>query len=226
MVTKAEKSKHGGARPGAGRPPGSLNKRSGEAIEKVAEAFPNWSPLQHFATVANDESLEPAIRLDAAKAAAPFMHPRPKAVEIDPDALVELEARLVQVRLETQDKLLLGNPDLADRLQRAKERVIVVETNVPRAPDDPAPELIEGLADKLSGVTHALPAERLSPPEAPEKAPSASPASVHAGPAPAARSASPAKPAPAPTLHASIPPEPAPLRFSQTMDPNYRPFEN
>ena len=218
MATKAEKSKHGGARPGAGRPPGSLNKRSVEAIEKVAEAFPDWSPLQHFATVANDETLDPAIRLDAAKAAAPFMHPRPKAVELDPDALVELEARLVQVRLEAQDKLLLGNPGLADRLQRAKERVIVVETNVPRAPDDPAPELIEGLADRLSGVTYA-------PPETPEEPPRAAPAAAHAGD-PAAPAAPPAKPAPAPATYAPILPEPAPLRFSQTMDPNYRPFED
>lgn len=219
MATKAAKSKHGGARPGAGRPPGSLNKRSVEAIEKVAEAFPDWSPLQHFATVANDETLDPAIRLDAAKAAAPFMHPRPKAVELDPDALVELEARLVQVRLEAQDKLLLGNPGLADRLQRAKERVIVVETNVPRAPDDPAPELIEGLADRLGAIAgYAPPAERLAPPKDHASAP--------AGPARPKAEAPPAKPATAPATYAPILPEPAPLRFSQTMDPNYRPFED
>lgn len=227
-------TKRGGARPGAGRPRGSLNKRSVEAIEAVAEQFPDWSPLQHFAAVANDENLDPMIRLDAAKAAAPFIHPRPKSVELDPDALVELEARITRVKLEAQAQLLHDRPDLAERLARASQREIVVITGIERSPDQPA--AIEGnpseaLADRLAraGVTYAPPAPRLSPPE---EAPSASPAPP-AGPAPAAPAAPTAKPAEAPAPAPAPTPEPyrpmfeaAPRQFSGLMDPTYKPFES
>ena len=204
MTQKTAKGKRGGARPGAGRPRGSLNRRSVEAIEKVAEQFPDWSPLQHFAAVANNEELDDAIRLDAAKAAAPFIHPRPKSVELDPEALVDLEARLVQVRLEAQDKLLLGNPGLADRLQRAKERVVVVESNAAKVPDNrtPAPT-IDGLAAALE---RAETRGRLSPPE--KQTP------------PPERAAAPEKPAAPP------PPAPyAPINLP-TMSEDYSPFSS
>ena len=226
-------TKRGGARPGAGRPRGSLNKRSVEAIEAVAEQFPDWSPLQHFAAVANDETLDPMIRLDAAKAAAPFIHPRPKSVELDPDALVELERRLVRVKLEATAQLMTERPDIAERLERAAQREIVVITGVERAPNDPAPETIEGkLADRLSraGVTYAPPTPRLSPPEEPQEAPPA----PSAGPAPAAPTAPTAKPvappapAPAPEPYQPIMPLPGPSqpRFGRTMTDDYRPFED
>lgn len=207
MAGKTTKPKHGGARPGAGRPAGSLNKRSVAAIEKVAEQFPDWSPLQHFATVANDETLEPSIRLDAAKAAAPFIHPRPKPVELDPAALVDLERQLVQVRLTAQDQILHSKPGLADRLMRAHQRLIVIDTEQPKALDRLVSDPIDGLSERLmrASATH-----RLSPPAGPEPARAAAPP-----PAP-----------PTPAVYRPITPEPVPLRFSQTMDPNYRPFED
>lgn len=115
---------HGGKRSGAGRPAGSLNKRSTKAIEAVAERYPGWSPLLHFAAVANDETLPPDIRLDAAKAAAPYIHPRPKPSELYPDAAIALEKRLAEVRAgavakETLDPL----SGLGDRLERAFKRL-------------------------------------------------------------------------------------------------------
>lgn len=223
MESNTAKSKRGGARPGAGRPVGSLNKRSVAAIEKVAEQFPDWSPLQHFATIANDETLDPSIRLDAAKAAAPFIHPRPKPVELDPAALVDLERQLVQVRLTAQDQILHSKPGLSERLARAKERIVVV-TGISRAPDEashdePIDDLSERLAERLA-------AQRLSPPEGAPATPSAGPEPARAAaPVPEAPAAAP-EPPPAPAPYRPITPEPAPLRFSQTMDPNYRPLED
>ncbi|MFG1346114.1 hypothetical protein V5F59_14565 [Xanthobacter autotrophicus DSM 431] len=115
--------KRGGKREGAGRPKGSLNKRSIEAIEAVVAKYPDWTPLLHFATVANDTSMPADIRLDAAKAAAPFFHPRPKSVELDPDALVTLEGRIAAARASATLKETgehLGG--LGDRLLRAMAR--------------------------------------------------------------------------------------------------------
>lgn len=198
MASNNQKSKRGGTRPGAGRPPGSLNKRSVAAIEKVAEQYPDWSPLQHFANVANDETLDPVIRLDAAKAAAPFIHPRPKAVELDPDALVDLERRLVRIRLEAQAETLTDE-NLAARLERAARREIVVLTGVSRAPDDPLPEPAQ------PAVEADRPVARLSPPED--------------TPAP------PAGPAMAPAA-ALPPPKPSYAPITSTMADNYSPFSN
>lgn len=122
MASNTTKPQRGAERPRAGRTTELLNQRQMTAIEKVAQQFPDWSPLLHFATIANDETLDPAIRLDAAKAAAPFYHPRPKPVERDPAALVDLERKLAEARNPAK-----GKPDnfldgLAERLARAKER--------------------------------------------------------------------------------------------------------
>lgn len=202
MASKTTRPQRGGARPGAGRPAGSLNKRSVAAIEAVAEQFPDWSPLQHFATVANDETLDPSIRLDAAKAAAPFIHPRPKPVELDPAALVDLERQLVQVRLTAQDQILHSKPGLADRLARAKSQVLLV-TSVERAPDDPKPDLVDGLSERLK---QARATQRLSSPE--DAAP--------AGPEPTRANA------PVPYAMPSEPYRP----MTSTMSDDYSPFSN
>lgn len=118
----SEAETHGGKREGAGRPRGSLNKRSLEIIEEVAERYPDWSPLMHLATVANDEAIAPEIRLDAAKAAAPYVHAKFKPVVADADELVSLEARIARARLEAQAEVLDEKPGLADRLARATLR--------------------------------------------------------------------------------------------------------
>lgn len=111
---------HGGPREGAGRKKGRPSlRRAADAIAEVAAAFPLWSPVLHFATVANDESLPADIRLDAAKAAAQYLHARPKPVEMEPDALVELESRVARARLEAQADALDDRPGFADRLARA-----------------------------------------------------------------------------------------------------------
>lgn len=129
-----------------------MNKRSLEAIAAVAEKWPEWNPLLHFAAVANDETLDPVIRLDAARAAAAYMLPRPKPVEMEPDALVDLERRLLQAKVDAAADAIANNRGLnglAERLDRAKARVeIHVNTGIDRAPDDvsvtlsaPAPDL-------------------------------------------------------------------------------------
>jgi hypothetical protein len=116
---------HGGARDGAGRPKGRPSlRRAAQAVVEVEEAFPGWSPVLHLAAVANDETLPPEIRMEAAKAAAPYLHSRPKPVEMEPDALVDLERRLISAKIEAAAKTL-DNTSLADRLARAKARIVL-----------------------------------------------------------------------------------------------------
>lgn len=64
----------GGRREGAGRPPGALNKRTSEIAAKCAEQ--GVTPLEYLLAVMRDADADPARRLQAAVASAPYLHPR------------------------------------------------------------------------------------------------------------------------------------------------------
>jgi hypothetical protein len=66
-----------GSRPGerrGGRRKGTLNKAT--AARQVAIAASGLTPLDYLLSIMRDESADPHARLDAAKAAAPYVHPR------------------------------------------------------------------------------------------------------------------------------------------------------
>jgi hypothetical protein len=86
---KSEKI-NGGARPGAGRKPGSPNKKTAEVQKAVAES--GITPLEFMLEVMRkepDPSLEPrefltaaTLRFEAAKAAAPYVHAKLSSIEM------------------------------------------------------------------------------------------------------------------------------------------------
>lgn len=79
----------GGARKGAGRKPGSATKRTREIADRAAEE--GITPLEFMLQVMRNEPSDELeardymqaqmMRFEAAKAAAPYMHPRLAAVE-------------------------------------------------------------------------------------------------------------------------------------------------
>lgn len=153
MLSKTQQ--HGGKREGAGRPKGSPSKRTLAEIGELARLYPDWTPLRHFAHVANDKNLPADIRLDAAKAAAPYVHAKLKGMDGDPDAIVELEGRIHAARLHAAADALAARPGitgLADRLARADAReaaalaelaarpLIIVEKAEPSPAPEPEPE--------------------------------------------------------------------------------------
>lgn len=69
----------GGARPGAGRPKGSTNKRNALLAEAVAQS--GITPLEFMLEVMRNPEKDLDIRLDAAKAAAPYVHARLASIE-------------------------------------------------------------------------------------------------------------------------------------------------
>lgn len=69
----------GGKRPGAGRKVGALTKRTREIAADAIEG--GISPLDYLMSLVRDESLPQEDRKDAAKAAAPYVHPRLNAVD-------------------------------------------------------------------------------------------------------------------------------------------------
>lgn len=79
-----------------GRPKGAQTKRTVE-IAKAAAAE-GLTPIEYMLSVMRDETAEQSARLEAAKASAPYIHPRLSAVELSgsvgvrhEDALKELE---------------------------------------------------------------------------------------------------------------------------------------
>lgn len=71
----------GGRRPGAGRKKGSVAKHRKLAAEATLKAVGNeMTPLEYLLGVMRNDPDE-ARRLDAAKAAAPYVHPRLSSIE-------------------------------------------------------------------------------------------------------------------------------------------------
>lgn len=68
----------GGARPGAGRKPGSKTVFTKQALEKIGEGI---TPLEYMLSILRDENESPTNRFEAAKAAAPYVHPRLSQVD-------------------------------------------------------------------------------------------------------------------------------------------------
>lgn len=71
---------HGGARPGAGRKKNGANRLTTEAQRKGNDGL---SPLDYMLSVLRDGQEPPERRLDAAKAAAPYVHPKRAPVDGD-----------------------------------------------------------------------------------------------------------------------------------------------
>lgn len=143
-------SNHGGKRPGAGRKPGVRNRRTLAATELVQEAqeqFPGYNPLTALIALANATDDDDLAR-QCHTAILPYMAPKFRPIEADPDALVELEGRIARTRLAASVELAREDPvlaALADRLARARERreqsfILMASDPLPVIEPEPAPE--------------------------------------------------------------------------------------
>lgn len=70
----------GGKREGAGRPKGAVNKATAARQAEIAAS--GLTPLDFMLNRMRDESMDEEARFEAAKAAAPYVHPRLAATEI------------------------------------------------------------------------------------------------------------------------------------------------
>ncbi len=73
--------RHGGSRPGAGRKPGTINRFSKDLLEKASQS--GLLPVDYMLGVMRDESLDTRLRIDAAKAAAPYVHQKLSVISVD-----------------------------------------------------------------------------------------------------------------------------------------------
>lgn len=73
-----------------GRVKGTPNKATMQQAEDIRRS--GLTPLQYMIGVMRDEDKTTDVRLDAAKAAAPYVHPKLASIEVkgDPDAPIEV----------------------------------------------------------------------------------------------------------------------------------------
>jgi hypothetical protein len=69
----------GGKREGSGRKAGSATKRTREIADAALES--GLTPLEYMLGLLKDDQQPLAVRLDAAKSAAPYVHPKLAAIE-------------------------------------------------------------------------------------------------------------------------------------------------
>ena len=70
----------GGKREGAGRKKGIPNKKTAAKIKAIEDS--GLTPLEYLLSILRNEKSDPKERIDAAKAAAPYVHPRLTQTEI------------------------------------------------------------------------------------------------------------------------------------------------
>jgi hypothetical protein len=115
-----------GSAPGerrGGRKAGTPNKRTIAATELVGEAqkaFPGYNPIASLIAL-GQQTDDPTLALakECHAAVLPYMTPKFRPIEADPDALIALETRLAEVRSKAVVRELDG---LAERLERSAVR--------------------------------------------------------------------------------------------------------
>ena len=70
----------GGEKKG-GRKPGQLNRRTDSLLKRLERQFPNYHPIMHMASVANDESNDVTVRFAASKEVARYVVPQLRTIE-------------------------------------------------------------------------------------------------------------------------------------------------
>lgn len=75
-----DQSTHGGARKGAGRKVGQATAKTREIANAAAAS--GITPLEYMLQVMRDAKVDPKDRLDAAKSAAPYIHPKLTSIEL------------------------------------------------------------------------------------------------------------------------------------------------
>ncbi len=79
----------GGARPGAGRKAGGVNRVTQEAVKAAKKS--GLLPLDYLLSVMRDGDADDGKRIDCAKAAAQYLHPKLNAIDLKG----ELETKIV-----------------------------------------------------------------------------------------------------------------------------------
>lgn len=90
----------GGKRPGAGRKPGSPNKKTAAVQKAVADA--GVTPLDFLLDVMRNKTHDLETRINAAKSAAPYVHAKLATVDMNHKGDVDLHVEIISYAEQEQ----------------------------------------------------------------------------------------------------------------------------
>lgn len=128
-----DETQHGGKRTGAGRPRGSVNRRTSALRDAVdAEGVDPAVALVRIGKAA-EEREEYSLAVEAYGKVLPFLHAKPRtAADAHPEEALDFVAAMLKAKLFAA-AAVLDNPSLADRLARAKARIVLSDDGAPGA---------------------------------------------------------------------------------------------
>jgi hypothetical protein len=106
----------GGLRPGAGRPKGTVARLDAAARKAVMES--GTTPLDYLLAVLRGDTQPGGLRLEAAKAAAPYVHAKRSSVEVGGPGGGDLVVELV--RFADPEIIAAPAPQITSEINRLK----------------------------------------------------------------------------------------------------------
>lgn len=86
-------SDRGGKRQGAGRPKGMPNKKTEAVIQAIQET--GMTPLEYLTSIYQSEAVDEKSRIEAAKAAAPYVHAKLSNVEMNSNVTIRSHEEMI-----------------------------------------------------------------------------------------------------------------------------------
>ena len=92
-----------------GRAKGTPNRDKQVLRDRLSSSYPEYDPILAMVEMANDESLEPSMRLDCHKTIANYIHPKMRSIEhIIEDEPQPISITIVKPESTTEPRITLG----------------------------------------------------------------------------------------------------------------------
>ena len=94
-----------------GRTTGTPNRDKQALRERLASLYPDYGPILAMVEMANDEALEPSMRLDCHKTIANYIHPKMRSIEhIIEDEPQPISITIVKPESTSEPRITRGCP--------------------------------------------------------------------------------------------------------------------
>ena len=96
-----------------GRTKGTPNRDKQALRERLSSLYPDYDPILAMVEMANDEALEPSMRLDCHKTIANYIHPKMRSIEhIIEDEPQPISITIVKPESTSEPRITRGNANL------------------------------------------------------------------------------------------------------------------
>ena len=93
-----------------GRIKGTPNRDKQALRERLSSLYPDYDPILAMVEMANDEALEPSMRLDCHKTIANYIHPKMRSIEhIIEDEPQPISITIVKPESTSEPRITLGS---------------------------------------------------------------------------------------------------------------------